>query len=140
MSDDDFLQLGDLPPMSRQAFQLHSFALVDSVQRGTPGFVSDDYLGSIPAETSFAAVELETAGLWSRRDGGYFVHEYRMLNSLLTFREEQDATAAVCRERGHHDPVEDGNWTICATCGIPLKRPDGKSVGGADGNPPNYGD
>jgi hypothetical protein len=32
-----------------------------------PGFVSDDYLTAIAAETTITALELQAAGMWERR-------------------------------------------------------------------------
>ncbi|MBT2485630.1 MULTISPECIES: hypothetical protein [unclassified Microbacterium] len=145
MDDDDdretFLQAEGLPALSMPAFQLHHFAITESFQRGTPGFIPDDYLQSIAAETTLTAVELETAGLWVRRDGGYFVNDADTIRMMLSFREGSDANAAKCLARGHHLPSEDedDDWIICQTCHVPLKRPDGKPVGGENGEPPDYG-
>ncbi|MGX1701698.1 hypothetical protein [Microbacterium sp. NPDC055357] len=137
---ENFLQAGELPPLSIPAFQLHTFAIIESFQRGTPGFVSDDYLDSISAETTVSAVELETAGLWVRRDDGYFVDDDETIGMVLSFNERQADGAAECLARGHHAPLDDDEaWIICATCHVPLVRPDGKPVAGVNGEPPNYG-
>ncbi len=61
--------------LSRAAFQLHSFSIVESVNDGHAGFVSDDYLSAISAETDLTATELCLAGLWERVDGGYTIHD-----------------------------------------------------------------
>lgn len=143
MSDDDehenFIQAGELPPLSMPAFQLHTFAIIESFQRGVPGFVSDDYLEAIPAETTLTAAELEMAGVWVRREGGYFVQDDETISMVLGFREKSDANAEKCLTRGHHVPRGDGDWIVCETCHVPLKRPDGKPVGGAHGEAPDYG-
>jgi hypothetical protein len=139
MDDDDrYIQAGDGPALSMPAFQLHTFALIDSVQRGAPGFVSDDYLNSISAETTVSAIELETSGLWARRDGGYFINDPETINTVLSFNEKQDAGAAECLARGYHlpHPEKDGSWEICATCHAPTKRPDGKPAAGIHGEAP----
>lgn len=137
---DSYLQAGDLPPLSIPAFQLHTFAIIESFQRGTPGFVADDYLENIAAETTVTAVELETAGLWVRREGGYFVDDDATIDMVLSFNERQSEGAAECLALGRHTPMsDDGPWIICETCHVPLQRPDGKPVGGANGEPPDYG-
>jgi hypothetical protein len=38
--------------LSRAAFQMHGFGMLNSIRDGHPGFVSDDYLNAIAAETS----------------------------------------------------------------------------------------
>lgn len=35
--------------------------------------MSDDYLNAIAAETTMTVLELEAAGMWERRDGGYLI-------------------------------------------------------------------
>jgi hypothetical protein len=59
--------------LSRNALQLHLHGILNSVSDGHPGFVSDDYLNAIGAETTLPAAELEASGIWERRPGGYFV-------------------------------------------------------------------
>ncbi|MCZ2818028.1 hypothetical protein [Modestobacter sp. VKM Ac-2984] len=132
-SDDDgsrtFLHFDGLPVLSRSAFQLHSFAALNSIQAGHPGFVSDDYLNAISAETSVTALELEAAGMWQRRDEGYFIVADEMVAMMVSHNEEMDRLAAACQTRGAHTEGEDaGAWIICADCGIPLVRPDGGPV------------
>jgi hypothetical protein len=46
--------------------------------RGKPGFVSDDYLNSISAETTLTAIELVGAGLWERSTDGYLITDPEM--------------------------------------------------------------
>lgn len=135
-----FLDVNGLGVLSTEAFQLHSFATVESVQRGTPGFISDDYLSAISAETTITVAELETAGLWQRRDDGYLITESSALSMVLDFNEEMDRNAAECQVRGHHLPGEEsGGWITCETCLAPMKRPDGKPVAGPNGERPDYG-
>lgn len=57
--------------LSLAAFQLHGFGMMNSIKDGHPGFVSDDYLNAISAESSITATELCTAGLWVRVTDGY---------------------------------------------------------------------
>jgi hypothetical protein len=64
---------GDEPVVSMAALQLHAAGIVNSARDGHPGFVSDDYLSAIAAETSITATELCTAGMWRRVEGGYEV-------------------------------------------------------------------
>jgi len=47
-----FIQFEGMPALSRAAVQLHTFGIVNSIQDGRPGFVSDDYLNAIAAETT----------------------------------------------------------------------------------------
>src|ERR1022692_2717801 len=74
-----FLQLGlcnsqgDEPVLSRAAFMLHTAAIVNSVDDGHPGFVPDEYLSAIEAETTITAAELCAAEMWRRVSGGYEV-------------------------------------------------------------------
>src|ERR1700761_2174074 len=68
-----FIQFEGMPALSRGALQLHMAGIINSIADGHPGFVSDDYLNAIAAETTTAVLELETAGMWGRRDGGYFI-------------------------------------------------------------------
>lgn len=82
--DDDtdparFVQMGHLPPLSREAFQLHSFGALSAYKDGYPSFVSDEYLNAVAAETTSTAAELCVNGLWERVDGGYRIHDDEML-------------------------------------------------------------
>lgn len=61
--------------ISRAALQLHAAGVVDAHREGHPGFVSDNYLGAIEAETTATALELCAVGLWERVEGGYLVHD-----------------------------------------------------------------
>lgn len=118
---------------------LHSFGLLSSFKDGHPGFVSDDYLSAIAAETSVAAVELEAAGVWDRRPGGYFIVKDDMVGMLISHNEEMAALAEECAQRRCHLPAdrdgEVGGWLICTHCGVPLERPDGGPVALPDGGP-----
>ena len=95
------------------AFNLHSFGTVYSVAHGHAGWVCDEYLGNIAAETSAAAVELCLVGLWERVEGGYRVLDQIVLGwakaqqrieqitdsclaSVGTFPTRRTRTAATC--------------------------------------------
>jgi hypothetical protein len=132
-----FLQFEGMPTLSRAAFQLHSFAIINSIKDGHPGFVSDDYLNAITAETTTTALELEAAGMWQRRDGGYFIVSDEMVRMAINYGEQRDRREAECAQRSAHLPsdVDESGWVICNHCGIPLRRPDGGPVALPDGGP-----
>lgn len=141
LGDDDhttFIQVEGMPVLSRAAIQLHAHGIVNSIQEGQPGFVSDDYLNAIAAETTTTVLELEAAGMWERRDGGYLIVADDMVKVAIDFHERTDRQEAECARRGKHLP-DDGDsesgWVICGHCGIPLKRPDGGPVALSDGGP-----
>lgn len=139
-ADDDvtiFLQFEDMPTLSRAAFQLHSFAIISSIQDGHPGFVSDDYLNAITAETTTTALELEAVGMWQRRDGGYFIVADEMVKMAINYGEHRDRREAECAHRATHLPsdADQSDWVICNHCGIPLQRPDGGPIALPDGGP-----
>ena len=103
-----------------------------------PGFVSDDYLNAIAAETTTTVLELEAAGMWERRDGGYLVVADEMLKIAIDFNEKTDRLEAECARRGEHLPSDsdDGSgWVTCSHCTIPLERPDGGPVALPGGGP-----
>jgi hypothetical protein len=125
--------------LSRNALQLHLHGILNSVSDGHPGFVSDDYLNAIAAETTLPAAELEAARIWERRSGGYFVVVDDMVKMVIDYNEETARRESQCAERGFHAPASDADpgdgWLICGSCGIPLKRPDGGPVALANGGP-----
>jgi hypothetical protein len=134
-----FIQFEDMPALSRAALQLHMAGVINSIADGHPGFVSDDYLNAIAAETTTAALELETAGMWERRDDGYFIVADEAVKVAIDFNERTDRQQAECAQRGEHFPPGDGGdpggWVICRHCGIPLERPDGGPVALPGGGP-----
>lgn len=69
---------GEPTVISRAALTLSTAGLSNSVAEGTPGFISDDYLSAIAAETDLTATELVLAGEWERVDGGYRVMDPQM--------------------------------------------------------------
>jgi hypothetical protein len=120
-----FIKFEGMPTVSRGALMLHLQGGLDSIQVGQPGFVSDDYLNAITAETTTTAVELEAAGMWERRDGGYFIVHDQMLKMGIDFNEKTDRLEAECAERGGHLPSDDGDgWVICSHCTMLLGQPD----------------
>jgi hypothetical protein len=117
---------------------LHTFGIINSIKDGHPGFVSDDYLDAISAETTTIALELEAAGMWQRRDGGYFIVADEMVEMAIDFNERSDRHRAECGQRGEHLASDEGRksgWVICDHCGVPLERPDGGPVALPNGGP-----
>lgn len=136
--DDDevYIDAEGLGVLSRSAFQLHGFALVNSFEDGTPGFVSDDYLNAITAEPTTPAMELVTAGIWERRPGGYFIVEDTLVKDLIDHNERMAERAAQCLGRHRHLPSPPaGKWVVCEHCGVPLQRPDGGPTAQPNGGP-----
>jgi hypothetical protein len=124
--------------LSRNAFNLFGHGIINSVSDGTPGFVSDEWLNAISAETTIAAAELEAAGLWERRSGGYFVLADEMVKMVIEQNAQMDRLKAECGQRGKHiTPADsdDSGWVLCEHCSIPLQRPDGGPVALPDGGP-----
>ena len=134
-----FIQFEGMPVLSRAALQLHAAAIASSIEDGQPGFVSDYYLNAIAAETTTAALELEAAGMWERRDSGYLIVAGEMVKIAIGFHERTDRQGAECARRGEHLPSGDGRksggWVICGHCGIPLEHPDGGPVALPAGGP-----
>ncbi|UAJ78615.1 hypothetical protein IT072_15405 [Leifsonia sp. ZF2019] len=140
MSDDDdserFIDVEGLGVLSPAAFMLHSHSIINSFEDGTPGFISDDYLNAISAETTISAVELETVGLWERRDGGYLIKDEETISHLMAMRERADRLESECEHRGHHLASERDSrgWVYCTHCHVILERTDGKPIAGPDGS------
>ena len=102
--------------VSRAAFQLHGHAIVNSVRDGHPGFVPDEYLNAISAETTITAAELCAAGLWRRVDGGYEVLDGDMVEMAAAQSRKMDADREFCKATGGHEPM-DGSPDLCRKCG-----------------------
>ena len=111
---------GDEPVVSRAAFQLHSFGIVNSVEDGHPGFVSDDYLNAISAETTITAAELCTAGLWRRADGGYEVLETELVQKVVDQFRRHDENQKLCETTGGHEPGDEYPQ-YCGKCGVRIE-------------------
>lgn len=108
--------------LSEAAATLHAAGLAESVRDDTPGFISDDYLSNIAAETNLTAMELVTAGEWERVEGGYRVADPQM----QSFAESLHATLTTHTDWGH-DPADcaehiDGpnSRGRCIRCGTPV--------------------
>jgi hypothetical protein len=72
--------------MSRAAYDLQVLATAHSASCGHPGFVPDDYLehlDGLAIETTIAAAELCTIGMWERVDGGYRVLDWEAVEICL---------------------------------------------------------
>ena len=123
--DDDhttFLRLGppnaegEEPVLSRAAFQLHSFAIVNSADSDRPEFVPDEYLNSITAETTVTAAELCAAGMWRRVDGGYEVLDTHLIEVVADQMRKMERDKEFCAATGGHEPHE-SNPDLCRKCG-----------------------
>jgi hypothetical protein len=133
-----FIEIEGMATLSRAAVVMHTAGIVNSIRDGRPGFVSDDYLNAISAETTTTVLELEAAGLWERRDGGYLIVEDEMLKVALDFHDRTDRLEAECAQRGAHvasSSDDESGWVICCHCTIPLERPDGGPVALPEGGP-----
>jgi hypothetical protein len=102
--------------ISRAAVQLHGFGIVNSVQDGHPGFVSDDYLNAISAETTITAAELCAAGMWRRVDGGYEVLDQEMVQISVGQFRKMDQDREFCQATGGHEPLGE-NPNLYRKCG-----------------------
>lgn len=92
--------------MSRAAYSLHSFAIVNSFRDGWGGdFIPDEYLNAIPAETTITVAELETLGLWRRSedDDGYDVLDAETV-AMVREADEQVARMDLTEPNGEDDP------------------------------------
>jgi len=106
--------------LRRAAVDLHVFAGLGTIAEGHPGFVSDDYLTARPAEVQTAVAELELAGVWRRRPGGYIVVDDEMIKTAINFSEQLEAECAkLGRHRLYRQGRRSGSET-CPHCGQPL--------------------
>lgn len=110
--------------LSRAAFQLHSFGMMNSVRDGKPGFVSDDYLNNIAAETTLTAMELVGAGLWERSTDGYLITDPEMLEMVIDATERMKGVFSYEPEEcpGHGRGPNSG--TRCRRCGVEVDDDD----------------
>ena len=106
---------GEEAVVSVAAFQLYSFGIVNSVKDGHPGFVSDEYLNAISAETTITAAELCAAGMWERVDGGYRVLDQEAVEQVAGFQRKMDHDAEFCQATGGHEP-SDEDPDLCRKC------------------------
>lgn len=110
---------GEEAVVSRAAFQLHSAGIVNSVKDGHPGFVSDDYLNAISAETTITAAELCAAGMWERVEGGYEVQERDAVEMVVDQFRRQAEAREHCQATGGHEP-DDEYPDYCRKCNAPI--------------------
>jgi hypothetical protein len=106
---------GDEPVLSRAAFQLHTFAIVNSVEYGHLGLVPDEYLNAIAAETTIAAAELCANNMWRRIDGGYEVLDRETVQLVVDQSRKMDEDRQFCQATGGHEPRDD-NPDLCRKC------------------------
>lgn len=105
--------------VSRGALRLHVYAVLASIEAGRAGRVTDDYLNAVAADTSVDALELCTAGLWTRADGGYQVAESEVMRMAGEVHRQLEDLSARCRASGGHQP--DAEYpALCRKCGVRL--------------------
>jgi hypothetical protein len=105
--------------VSRTALRLHVYAVLAGIESGHPGFVSDAYLDAVTAETSLDAVELCTAGLWTREAHGYRVRESEVMRMAREVHRQLEELSARCRASGGHEP-DPSHPGACRKCGVVL--------------------
>ena len=69
--------------ISVAAYDLHLGGISRSVHDDQPGFVPDDYLGSLGPGTAVAVMDLVTSGYWERVDGGYRIRDWDLLRVAM---------------------------------------------------------
>jgi hypothetical protein len=77
VNDNEFVTLQRMDGSTVAVLDLQTLALyLESTEAaiwlGQPGFVSDEYLATVDADTTTCALELELEGLWVRIDVGYY--------------------------------------------------------------------
>lgn len=116
--------------MSRAAYDLQVRATCHSAFCGHPGFVPDQYLNGLSAETTITAAELRLVGMWERVDGGYRVLDWEAVEICLDHVREtrgDDAQALTWEhEREALVRAQLAQATVvtppCAVCGTPSAR------------------
>jgi hypothetical protein len=119
--------------MSRAAYDLQVEATAHSASCGHPGLVPDDYLeylDGLGVETTITAVELCTAAMWERVDGGYRVLDWEAvevcLDQVRQRRGEDPQALAWEREREAKVWARMARPMVvsppCAACGSPSVR------------------
>ena len=105
--------------VSRSALRLHVYAVLASIEAGTAGLVTDSYLDAVTAETSVDALELCTAGLWTRVDTGYRVLESEVMRMASEVHRQLEELSAMCRTSGGHEADSD-HPGLCRKCAVRL--------------------
>jgi hypothetical protein len=95
---------------------MHAFGIMNSIWGGTPGFVSDEYLNAISAETTTTALELCAANVWERVEGGYNVLDRSFLDMATLANREIGENMLPCYQEGEHRPDPE-NPEHCTRCG-----------------------
>jgi hypothetical protein len=105
--------------VSRGALRLHVYAVLASIEAGHPGRVSDGYLDAVAAATSVDALELCTAGLWTRHGDGYDVLESEVMRMASEVHRQLEDLTAWCRRTGGHE--SDSEYPgFCRKCAVAL--------------------
>jgi hypothetical protein len=113
---------GSLPGdrlVSRAALRLHVYAVLASIEADRPGLITDEYLNAVRGETSVAALELCTAGLWTRVEDGYEVPEAETMRMATEVHRQLEELAERCRASGGHLPDTE-HPGLCRKCGVRL--------------------
>jgi hypothetical protein len=105
--------------VSRGALRLHVYAVLASIEAGRSGLISDEYLDGVSAETSVTALELCTAGLWTRVEDGYRVDESETLRMASEVHRQLEELSQQCRATTGHQPDPD-HPGLCRNCGVQL--------------------
>ena len=105
--------------VSRSALRLHVYAVLASIEADSAGLVTDTYLDAVTAETSVDALELCTAGLWTRVDAGYQVRDGEVLRMASEVHRQLEELSARCRATGGHEP-DAAHPGLCRKCAVRL--------------------
>ena len=119
------LRRGDgsvLAVLARETLAVHVLAANYSMTAGG-AFVSDDFLSESDGDTSTAALELESEGLWRRGRNGYHIVDSVILAVIRRAHERLRQYLPECYRRGGHTPSPT-DPRICAVCGLSLRVDD----------------
>jgi hypothetical protein len=105
--------------VSRVALRLHVYAILASIEAGHPGLVTDAYLNAVTVETSVAALELCTAGLWTRTEHGYRVLDSETDRVATEVHRQLEDLSELCRMTGGHIADEE-HPGLCRKCAVRL--------------------
>lgn len=105
--------------VSRTAMRLHVYAVLASIEADHAGLVTDAYLDAVTAETSVDALELCTAGLWTRVEGGYEVLDSEVMRMASELHRQLEELSARCRASGGHVP-DAAHPGLCRKCAVRL--------------------
>jgi len=105
--------------VSRGSLRLHVYAVLASIEAGHAGLVTDAYLDAVTGETSVDALELCTAGLWTRVDGGYRVLDSEVMRMAGEVHRQLEELSARCRASGGHVP-DAAHPGLCRKCAVRL--------------------